>query len=177
MDPGRAAGRALLKIYWVRVGHEEFEVGMDETDRVLAVTLAGTTRRVELAEVVPAHYTLIVDGVSHRLSVQGHAGPWVLTIDGRTQVAEVARTRTAAAGGGPGGAPARSQEVRAPMPGLLVAVEVGEGAQVAIGQPVAIMEAMKMQMEIRSPRAGTVRRVHVAPGQELTAGQLVVTVE
>jgi len=61
------------------------------------------------------------------------------------------------------------------MPGLLLAVPVDQGAQVVAGQPLAIMEAMKMQMEIRAPHAGTVRRVHVSPGQELAAGQLLIS--
>jgi len=63
------------------------------------------------------------------------------------------------------------------MPGLLVALHVSEGAEVALGQPVIILEAMKMQMEIRAPHAGTVRQVHVAPGQEVAGGQLLVTID
>jgi len=68
-------------------------------------------------------------------------------------------------------------EIRAPMPGLLVSVQVAEGTLVAGGQPVAIMEAMKMQMELRAPRPGTVRGISVAAGQELTSGQVLMTIE
>jgi 3-methylcrotonyl-CoA carboxylase alpha subunit len=63
------------------------------------------------------------------------------------------------------------------MPGLLVAVQVAAGAEVALGQPLIIMEAMKMQMEIRAPRAGRVRQVHVTAGEEITGGRLLVTLE
>jgi len=166
-----------VRTYWVRLGQAEFEVGIDDTGGTLAVALSGSTHRVELVEVMPSCYTLIVDGASHGLMVRDRAGPCVFDLDGRPYVAEVARTSMRSAAANRTAVPARHEEIRAPMPGLLVAVQVDEGARVAIGQPLAIMEAMKMQMEIRSPRAGTVRRVHVAPGQELAAGQLLITLD
>ncbi|HTD47861.1 MAG TPA: biotin/lipoyl-containing protein [bacterium] len=164
-----------MKTCWVRVGEEEFEVGIDDTGGTLAVTLSGRTHRVDLIEILPACYTLIVDGASHRLVVRDRAGPWVFELDGRTEAAEVTRTGVGAAAARAAAAQARHGEIRAPMPGLLLAVPVDQGAQVVAGQPLAIMEAMKMQMEIRAPHAGTVRRVHVSPGQELAAGQLLIS--
>ncbi len=64
-------------------------------------------------------------------------------------------------------------EVRAPMPGLIVAVEVGPGQRVAPGGTVAVIEAMKMQMELRAPSGGIVRQVRAAPGQEVAAGEVI----
>jgi len=164
-----------MKTCWVRVGEEEFEVGIDDTGGTLAATLSGRTHRVDLIELMPACYTLIVDGAAHGLVVRDHAGPWVFELDGRTEVAEVTRTGVGAAAVRAAAAQVRHGEIRAPMPGLLLAIPVDQGAQVVAGQPLAIMEAMKMQMEIRAPHAGTVRRVHVSPGQELAAGQLLIT--
>jgi len=164
-----------MRTCWVRVAEEEFEVAIDDAGGTLAVTLSGQTHRVDLIEIMPACYTLIVDGAAHRLVVRDRAGPWVFELDGHPQVAEV--TRAGVGHAAPRGAAAapRQGEIRAPMPGLLLAVPVDEGAQVVAGQPLAIMEAMKMQMEIRAPHAGTVRRLHVSPGQELAAGQLLIT--
>lgn len=196
--PGRRGGRRLsengkaaVKTYRVRVGPDELDVTVGEgADGVLRVSLAGSTHRVDLAEVVPGHFSLVVDGQSHDLGVEPDkaSGPpprtsgggegrrgWTVVVDGETYVAEVgSRTR----GGGPApGPPARHESgVRAPMPGLLVAVQVTEGASVAAGQPLLIMEAMKMQMEIRAPRAGTVRRMHVTVGQEIAGDQLLITI-
>ncbi len=48
---------------------------------------------------------------------------------------------------------------------------------VVAGQPLIIMEAMKMQMEIRATHAGVVREVRVAPGQDVAGNDLLVTVE
>ena len=171
--------------YHVRVGDvpahgtEEFDVGIEEAAGGLLVSVGGATHRVDLAEVMPGCYSLIVDGRSHDLEVVAAAGVggrrWALVLDGETCAAEVGGRSQPT--GVPGGAAAGIGEVRAPMPGLLVAVRVAEGAEVALGQPLIIMEAMKMQMEIRAPRAGTVRQVHAAPGQEIAGGQLLTTIE
>src|SRR5262249_37452 len=99
-----------------------------------------------------------------------------LSLDGSVYTAEVARTKRDKVPGSRG-AGAHTHEVRAPMPGLLLALPAAEGSRAEIGQAVAIIEAMKMQMEIRAPQAGTIKRVHVSPGQELSAGQLLVTME
>jgi propionyl-CoA carboxylase alpha chain len=63
------------------------------------------------------------------------------------------------------------------MPGLVVAIQAGPGTAVLAGQPLIIMEAMKMHMEIRAPHAGVIRAVHVAPGQEVSGDELLATVE
>jgi biotin carboxyl carrier protein len=67
----------------------------------------------------------------------------------------------------------RLVEVRAPMPGLLVTVEVRPGQAVGAGATVAVIEAMKMQMELRAPAAGTVREVRARGGGEVAAGEVI----
>jgi len=67
--------------------------------------------------------------------------------------------------------------VTAPMPGLVQAVSVSEGAEVAKGQTLAVLEAMKMQHQITAPVAGRVARQHVAPGAQLAAGDVMFEIE
>ena len=43
------------------------------------------------------------------------------------------------------------------------------------GQPLIILEAMKMENEIRSPRAGTVKAIHVVPGESVEQGKVLIT--
>ncbi len=174
MDTGGETGRDDVTRYWVRVGDEELEVGVDPAGAELLVTVGGAARRVELTELVPSSYTLVVDGTCHDLTVQDRAGAWILALDGTNYRAEIARTPHAGRSAERHAAP-KTEEVRSPMPGVVVAVPVGEGERVEMGQAIAIMEAMKMQMEIRAPHAGTIERIHVAAGQELAAGQLLVT--
>lgn len=165
-----------MRRYWVRLAGEEFQVGVEEAGGGLLVTIGGSSHRVELTETVPESYTIVVDGACHDLAVRDRAGPWALSLDGLGYRAEIARTRHAGGALLPRTA-ARTEEVRAPMPGLLIGVPVAEGARVETGQAIAIMEAMKMQMEIRAPHDGTIGRIHVSAGQELVAGQLLVTLE
>jgi biotin carboxyl carrier protein len=179
-----------VKTYRVRVGADEMDVTVGEAEGVLRVSLAGSTHRVDLAEVVPGRFSLIVDGQCHDVGVgsetaspafaaSGQSGGRrrrTVMVDGETYVTEVDRSAPGS-GAAPTHAAHHGSEVRAPMPGLLVALHVAEGAEVAAGQPLIIMEAMKMQMEIRAPRAGTVRRVHVTAGQEIAGDQLIVTLE
>jgi len=61
--------------------------------------------------------------------------------------------------------------VPAPMPGTVVQLLVADGDTVAEGQPLLIIEAMKMQNELASPAAGTVHGLAVEPGQAVDARQ------
>ena len=65
-------------------------------------------------------------------------------------------------------------DVRAIIPGRVAVVRVAVGDQVEAGEPLLVVEAMKMQNELRSPRAGTVERVAVADGQTIEHGDLLV---
>lgn len=144
--------------------------------------------RVDLAEVVPGWYSLVIDGRSHTLGVatwrSGAAGPphagagprrWTLLLDGVAVAADAGRSpRVRSAAQGPAGT---AIQVRAPMPGLVVAIQAEPGTAVMPGQPLIIMEAMKMQMEIRAPHAGVVREVRVVPGQDVAGNDLLATVE
>jgi len=78
--------------------------------------------------------------------------------------------------------PARPQDclngtLTAPMPGLVVEVLVEEGQAVEEGQPLLVIESMKMQMQIRSPFAGRIASLPVGPGQQVNKGQVLVKVE
>ena len=77
---------------------------------------------------------------------------------------------------------ARSQEchsgtLTAPMPGLVVQVLVAEGETVEEGQPLLVIESMKMQMQMRSQVAGRVTSLPVVPGQQVDKGQILAKVE
>ncbi|MBI4539954.1 MAG: biotin/lipoyl-binding protein [Gemmatimonadetes bacterium] len=120
---------------------------------------------------------LLVDGRSRRLLVhRDGSGEWRIHVGGRELRAEVVDERTrairemagpVARSGGPGA-------VRAPMPGLVVKVEVEEGQEVSAGQGVIVVEAMKMENELRTEVPGIVTRIHVVPGQPVEKNQVLV---
>ncbi len=68
-------------------------------------------------------------------------------------------------------------EIRAPMPGLVVDTLVSEGEAVDAGQGLVVLEAMKMENEIKSIAQGTVKEVHVKAGQAVGKNALLVVLE
>ena len=69
------------------------------------------------------------------------------------------------------------QRVVAPMPGKVLRVLVAVGQEVAVRQPLVVVEAMKMENELASPKAGRVREIAVSEGASVEAGRLLVVVE
>ncbi|MGW8249021.1 MAG: biotin/lipoyl-containing protein [Anaerolineales bacterium] len=64
-----------------------------------------------------------------------------------------------------GGADARSNTLTAPIPGVVIAVMVSAGESVSSGQPLLVLEAMKMKNTLRSPQDALISKVNVLPGQ------------
>ncbi|MCB0131979.1 MAG: acetyl-CoA carboxylase biotin carboxyl carrier protein subunit [Caldilineaceae bacterium] len=87
------------------------------------------------------------------------------------------RTRKLNAGRTAPALPDGELAIKAPIPGLVVKVLVAEGEEVADGQPVILLEAMKMENELRSPRAGVVTKVLVAGGQRVEQNAILIVLE
>ncbi len=69
------------------------------------------------------------------------------------------------------------QKITAPLPGEIVAVLVGEGQEVHKGEPVMILEAMKMQNEIVAPVTGKIKSVHTKAEETVMKDQLLFVIE
>jgi propionyl-CoA carboxylase alpha chain len=64
--------------------------------------------------------------------------------------------------------------VRCPMPGLVLSVAVAEGQEVKTGEPLAVVEAMKMENVLRAERDGTVKKIFVKPGDSLAVDAVIL---
>jgi biotin carboxyl carrier protein len=122
-------------------------------------------------------YSLIVDGRSHESYIYPGDDNWQVLMRGRlypvTVEDERERRLRAAAGGGV--AETGEFHLRAPMPGLVVAVPVAEGEAVKRGQVILILESMKMQNELKAPRDGTIGRIRVRPGETVEQKQTLLS--
>ncbi len=123
-------------------------------------------------------YSLIVDGRSHESYIYQGDENWQVLLRGRLYPVTVEDEREkrlrAAAGGGV--AETGEFHLRAPMPGLVVAIPVTEGQQVKKGQVILILESMKMQNEIKAPRDGVIGRIRVKPGETVEQKQTMLSV-
>jgi propionyl-CoA carboxylase alpha chain len=70
-----------------------------------------------------------------------------------------------------------SRLVLSPMPGLLSSLVVAPGQQVKTGEPLAIVEAMKMENVLRAERDGRIARIRVNPGDSLAVDQVILEFE
>lgn len=145
--------------------------------RVDSATLPATLREVEGT---PVRLVTIGNDV-HRVVVRARKarGTYTLWIDGFTYEVEaldertrIIRDLTAKSKGPSGPAP-----LNAPMPGLIVRVNVKLGDAVAPGQGLIVMEAMKMENELRAAGAGTVKAVRVVVGDKVEKGATLVELE
>jgi biotin carboxyl carrier protein len=160
-----------MRRYTLTIGDREFVVDVDDlaADR-FAVQVGGQSYEVTLA----ADEDLPRGTISPQISPaaapveQAPAGDGGTTRVRPATAAPAAPARTAAGG---------AEILRAPMPGLILAVNVAAGARVERGQELAVLEAMKMQNTIRSPRAGTVAEVFVAAGQSVGHGEPILRFE
>ena len=68
-------------------------------------------------------------------------------------------------------------EVKAPMPGLLIKIKKKIGDHVELGEPILILEAMKMENDLRSPSSGVVKEINFQEGQSVEKGASILVIE
>jgi biotin carboxyl carrier protein len=119
----------------------------------------------------PDHAMLEVAGVRYRFDV-ARAGDvvWVDSAFGHLVLAPVPRLPEPTAFREPG-------SLVAPMPGNVVRVMAAGGERVRPGQPIVVLEAMKMEHEIVAPSDGMLVELRVAPGDQVQAGDVLAVVD
>jgi len=147
-------------------------------------------RREWIATVDGAKVT--IEGVEGAFTLKARPdGRWAIEHDGHTGIAVTAQSpegmwigldgSATAWQARPASARARhaavDDELRAPMSATVIRVLVTDGAQVAEGDTLVVVEAMKMEMPLRAPRAAVVRRVHCREGELVQAAAILVDLE
>jgi biotin carboxyl carrier protein len=138
------------------------------------VSLDGKPLEVEVAGSRGPLLSLLVEGQSHEVGLEARPGGYTVLLAGETVAVDlVPSARGAVAPPARAHGPAR---LAAPMPGRVVRVLAADGDEVAAGQGLVVIEAMKMENEIRAPRAGRVLELGVREGQAVEAGALLAVV-
>jgi len=155
--------------YYARLEETEYECTLEEEDGVTFVTIEGKRYRADLNHIARTQaFSLLLDGASFEFTVNeqeedielsGGAGHFHISV-------EDARTHAA-----------RAKTAGARMPGIVRELKVAVGDNIEKGEPLLILEAMKMQNDIRSDRAGVIKALHIAAGDTVDKGAKLVDIE
>ncbi len=157
----------------VRIDGQAYAVSVDEDD----ITVDGEF--IDLAlEYTPGDRVVMaeVDGKPLTVKVEGWRTGFKLTTRGHIHEVHVLPARIAhlTAHMIEKVPPDLSKYLICPMPGLLVALHVGEGDTVEAGQPLAVVEAMKMENILRAEKSGTVKAVNARAGDSLAVDAIIL---
>jgi pyruvate carboxylase subunit B len=163
--------------YFVTVGDRTVEVDLTGA----TPTVDGTPTPAELARLpgTPVR-SLLVDGRSHSITAQpgDRRGRWQISLDGRRYDADAVDERTRAIRELTGGEDDTADKtILAPMPGMVVKIEVEVGDAVKAGQGLVIVEAMKMENELKAPADGVVAKIAVKERQTVDKGAVLIVLE
>ena len=172
----------------VTVGERRLVVDLPDEPGV-PPSLDGAPIEADLVQVRPGLYTLLVGNCSFEIAIEVStaADPAAsrevaaqvggatldLTIEDERRRALAALQARSTGDTGQSG----TTTIAAPMPGRVTAVPVETGATVERGQPLVVLEAMKMESGLTAPHAGTVAEILVQPGQTVQQRQPLLRLE
>jgi biotin carboxyl carrier protein len=164
-----------MSVISVTVGGKSFEIELESLafqDQEFSVSVDGQAVRVmSPVNQIPADEIdwLIIDGRPYELTLDRDfrwikSASGVYLIEVRDHGRMTARPRS-----GDG-------RIKAPIPGLITRIMAAEGDEVQAGQPLLVLEAMKMENEIRAPHSGIVKNIKVKPGQGVALHELLAEI-
>ncbi len=135
------------------------------------VVVNGEPLPIALVSAAPGQVVLDVDGVRRAFAVHPtDAAVYVDDPTGSSALVRVPRFPDP-------DAHAHAGSLLAPMPGAVVRVAAAVGARVTAGQPLVVLEAMKMEHTVAAPIDGVLTALHVQPGDQVESGQALAVVE
>ena len=158
-----------MSSYYVSIGEHEYNVRVTDSQ----IYVNGEPVEFDLVSLNENGLHLMCEGNQSREVYLGThtAGVYEVITGGKRVIAHINRNHH------------RSQNkldnqmvgyIKAPMPGLVVELQVGEGDQVMEGQVLAVQEAMKMQMQLKAPFNGTVEQIAVHVGEQVGKGAVIL---
>lgn len=162
--------------YFARIGNNEYEVEIADSQ----ILLEGEPVDVNIVRSgIPELYSVLFGGQSHEMLITADRFNYTVSIRSeqfQVQVQDERSRRLNQARKLPA-LPEGELAVTAPIPGLVVKVLINIGEAVEEGQPLVILEAMKMENEIRSMRAGIAKSILATPGQRVEQNAVLVVLE
>ncbi|MEJ1236900.1 biotin/lipoyl-containing protein [Chryseolinea sp. T2] len=156
-------------------GHQSLEI--DVTSSSIAIN--GKTVPVDIAPLGPDRFHIIRDNKSYNaeiLDVNKQTKTVTIRINGATHSVQLKDKFDLLLEklGMTNGSSGRLNNIKAPMPGLIIDLRVGAGQTIQQGDSLLILEAMKMENIIKASGEGTVKRVLVKKGDSVEKGQVLI---
>lgn len=161
--------------YIVKIDDKEFKVELQKEGNNFKVYLNGKERNVEVANEKGARLILIVDNKPFNVILESANHILVNGEIYSTEIFDEQIQKLIKAS--PEKLHKKELTIKAPMPGLIIDIEVKEGDSVKAGQGLLIVEAMKMQNEMKTSRDGIVKKVFVQKGQTVNRGDTLIIIE
>ncbi len=154
---------------------EIHEVVLVKQGEELRASIDGQAYALEVLDAQPGQLSLRFAGTSTVIYWALEGGRLWMAQDGCTYRLEKPEPRRSRLHSGAEGA-AAGEEVRAPMPAQVRAIQVAPGEAIERGQTLLLLEAMKMEIRIKSPANGRVARLLVSDGQAVEKDQVLVEI-
>ena len=160
--------------YITSVRGKTFEIEINQNGHIM---VNGVDRTVDIQSLREPLYSALIDNQSFEALVEEHDGLLHVILQGDLYEVNVVDERERRLAAASSGFKAAQGEIviRSPMPGMIVAVSVSNGQAVTAGQPLLILESMKMENQIKAPRAGVVEHLQVAAGERVEQNRPLLT--
>ena len=165
-----------MTTYTVSLDGREFRVCIGGDGHV---SVEGNKAQVQASRINEGAYSILVEGEISTVCLGGNGQAYEVLIGGVRcdAIVETERDRLLQKYSSALVSGTRHHEVHAPMPALVVRVEVNAGDDVIAGQAMVVLEAMKMENEIKAHHSGRVRKVFATAGRTVEKGELLLLLE
>jgi len=167
--------------YITKIQNSEYKINLleKEENQVIA-EIDGKSIPIQLNETDGTHiFSALVGNSSYELEIRRNGSSYLLFYDGISLESFVEDERMARLkkSMGQSARQAQEKEIKAPMPGLVVTIEVEPGQQIKKSDGLLIIEAMKMENEIKAPFDAVVKEVKVSEKQAVEKEQVMMVFE
>lgn len=164
--------------YFLKQDDAYREIDIEGSNGKLNISIDGKSFTVDLIPLDDKRYSVIVNNRSfvveagfrkNAIRLAAEQKEWIIPVLNRQQrmqseILGSAESETA------------EGEIRAPMPGMILRVEVEPGQAIEVGQPLLVVEAMKMENEIRAPFSGIVQEILARPQQAVEKNDVLIRI-
>ncbi|NIW44110.1 MAG: hypothetical protein GWN30_04880 [Gammaproteobacteria bacterium] len=161
-----------MAVYRIKIGQNEYRIEISET----GIKINDEEIQADLLQLNEAGLYLLNHGddkLELHMRVEGDSS-YLVMADGKQITAQVEPERDRVQSRS---TPSTDDELRAPMPGLVISVNVEVGQKVNEGQSVCVIESMKMQMAIHAPKDGVVKDVLIQSDQKVEKDALLIVLK